>query len=314
MEKLLIVLFGALTVYLIVYILLSSSGREQVKTRISKYYNENNPDDVQEQFIRERNKEQKNKKIGFKLVSKELANYIASSGLKLTALEFIYFWIGVTIVPMLLTVIFDGNIITSTAVGFIGFIIPPILVNNARKKRSELFSKQLSEGLVIMGNSIKGGFTFLQSMQSVANDMQSPISTEFTRVLREIHYGVNQETALRHMVDRTGSQDLELLVSAVTTSSQVGSNLTEILDTIASTIRERIKIKQEINTLTAQGRISGMLIGVLPIAIVLAVMVLNPDYFAGFFETNMGKILLAVSITMETLGFLFIRKIINIEM
>lgn len=314
MEKLLIVLLGALTVYLIVYILLSSSGREKVKSRISKYYNENNPDDIQEQFIIERNKEQKNKKNGLKLVSAELTNYIASSGLKLTALEFIYFWIGVTTFPMLIIVTFGGNIITAIAVGFIGFIIPPILVNKARKKRSELFSKQLSEGLVIMGNSIKGGFTFMQSMQSIANDMQPPISTEFTKVLREIHYGVNQEIALRHMVERTGSEDLELLVSAVVTSSQVGSNLTEILDTIASTIRERIKIKQEINTLTAQGRISGLLIGILPIAIVLAVMVLNPNYFAGFFESYMGKVLLVLSIVMETVGFLIIRKIINIEM
>ncbi len=314
MEKLLIVLLGALTVYLIVYILLSSSGREKVKSRISKYYNENNQDDIQEQFIKERNKEQKNKKLAFKLVSKELTNYIASSGLKLTALEFIYFWIGITIVPMLIIVAFDGNIITAIAVGFIGFIIPPILVNKARKKRSELFSKQLSEGLVIMGNSIKGGFTFLQSMQSIANDMQPPISAEFTKVLREIHYGVNQEIALRHMVERTGSEDLELLVSAVVTSSQVGSNLTEILDTIAATIRERIKIKQEINTLTAQGRISGLLIGILPIAIVLTVMVLNPNYFAGFFESYMGKVLLVLSIVMETMGFLIIKKIINIEM
>ncbi|MDW5298699.1 MAG: type II secretion system F family protein [Sedimentibacter sp.] len=314
MEKLLIVLLGALTVYLIVYILLSSSGREKVKSRISKYYNENNQDDIQEQFIKERNKEQKNKKLAFKLVSKELTNYIASSGLKLTALEFIYFWIGITIVPMLIIVAFDGNIITAIAVGFIGFIIPPILVNKARKKLSELFSKQLSEGLVIMGNSIKGGFTFLQSMQSIANDMQPPISAEFTKVLREIHYGVNQEIALRHMVERTGSEDLELLVSAVVTSSQVGSNLTEILDTIAATIRERIKIKQEINTLTAQGRISGLLIGILPIAIVLTVMVLNPNYFAGFFESYMGKVLLVLSIVMETMGFLIIKKIINIEM
>jgi len=314
MEKLLIVIFGAITVYLIVYILLSLSGRELVKDRISKLYNKNNPDEVQEQFIRERNKEQKNKKNKFKLVSNELTSYIASSGLKLKALEFIYFWIGVTTVPMLIIVAFNGNIITAIAVGFVGFIIPPILVNNARKKRAELFSKQLSEALVIMGNSIKGGFTFLQSMQSVANDMQPPISTEFSKVLREIHYGVNQEIALRNMVERTGSEDLELLVSAVVTSSQVGSNLTEILDTIASTIRDRIKIKQEINTLTAQGRISGLLIGILPIAIVLAVMVLNPNYFAGFFESYMGKVLLVLSIALEAVGFLIIKKIINIEM
>lgn len=314
MQIILITLLGALTVYLVLYIVLSSSDKQKVKYRISKYYNENNADDVQEQFIRERNKELKNKNHGLKLVSKELSNYIASSGLKLTAIEFIYFWIGITIVPALVIVTFNGSIITAIAVSIIGFAIPPILVNKARKKRSELFSKQLSEALVLMGNSIKGGFTFLQSIQSVSTDMQPPISTEFSKVLREIHYGVNQEDALRHMVERTNSEDLELLVSAVVTSSQVGSNLTEILDTISSTIRERIKIKQEINTLTAQGRISGMLIGALPVAIVLAIMVLSPDYFAGFFESSMGKTLIIISIIMETIGFVIINKIINIEM
>lgn len=314
MQIILISLLGAMTVYLSIYIALTASGKDKVRYRLSKYYKENNADDVQEQFIRERSKEQKNKKKGLKLVSKELSNYISSSGLKLTALEFIYFWIGVTIVPMLMIVVLGGNIITAIALGIIGFVIPPILVNKARKKRAELFSKQLSEGLVIMKNSIKGGFTFLQSMESVSNDMQPPISSEFSKVLREMHYGVSQEDALKNMVSRTNSEDLELLVSAVVTSSQVGSNLTEILDTISQTIRERIKIKQEINTLTAQGRISGIVIGALPIAIVLAIMVLSPDYFKGFFDSSLGKVLVIISIVMETVGFIIINKIINIEM
>ncbi len=314
MQIILISLLGALTVYLSIYIALTASGKDKVKYRISKFYKENNADDVQEQFIREKIREQKINKRGLKLISKELSNYISSSGLKLTALEFIYFWIGLTIVPMLIIVVSGGNIVTAAAAGIIGFAIPPLLVNKARKSRAELFSKQLSEGLVIMRNSIKGGFTFLQSMESVSKDMQPPISTEFSKVLREIHYGVSQENALKNMVERTKSEDLELLVSAVVTSSQVGSNLTEILDTISSTIRERIKIKQEINTLTAQGRISGIVIGALPIAIVLAIMVLSPDYFKGFFDSSIGKLLVAVSIVMETVGFIIIKKIINIEM
>ena len=94
------------------------------------------------------------------------------------------------------------------------------------------------------------------------------------------------------MVERTQSKDIELLVSAVVTSTQVGSNLTEILDTISETIRDRIKIRQEINTLTAQGRISGLIIGALPIVLVLAIMVLNPEYYEGFFSSSIGKLLI----------------------
>ncbi|MEL7606911.1 MAG: type II secretion system F family protein [Sedimentibacter saalensis] len=315
MQVLIIVLFGAFSVYLILNILLSSTGKEIVRSRISKYFKENSADDVQEQFIREKNEEEhKKKKNRIKLVSKDFSNYINASGLKLTGAEYIYLWAGLTLIPMTVIILLGGNVLTGLAFGVLGFAIPPILVARARKKRGELFNKQLSEALVIMGNSIKGGFTFFQSMESVAEDMQPPISTEFAKVMREIHYGVSQEDSLKHMVERTQNKDLELLVSAVVTSMQVGSNLTDILDTISETIRDRIKIKQEINTLTAQGRISGLVIGALPLVLVLAIMIMNPEYYGGFFQSTIGKILIVISVTMELMGFLIIKKIIDIKM
>lgn len=315
MQIYIITFLGATTVYLFFMTIYTSSGREKVRNRVSQYFKENNVDDIQEQFIREKNEEeQKKKKEKLKLVSKDFSNYIASSGIKLTASEFIYMWTGLTLLPMILIVVFGGNVLTAAAIAIIGFTVPPLLVVRSRKQREELFNKQLSEALVIMGNSIKGGFTFLQSVESVAEDMQPPISLEFAKVIREIHYGVNQEDALNHMVDRTQNKDLELLVSAVVTSSQVGSNLSEILDTISETIKDRIRIKQDINTFTAQGRVSGLIIGALPLVIVLAIMILNPDYYLGFFETLIGKVLIGISITLETTGFVIIRKIINIKM
>lgn len=314
MQILLIAILVGLTIYLMICIYLSRSGLEQIRNRIEKYFKESDEDDVQEQFIKEKyEEEQKKKKERFKVVSKDFANYISSSGLKLTANEYIFMWLGLTFSPMVIAMLFRGNILTTAALGIIGFVIPPVLVERAHKKRTELFNNQLSDALVIMGNSIKGGFTFLQSMENISEDMQPPISTEFARVLREIHYGVNQEEALKHMVDRTKNQDLELLVSAVVTSSQVGSNLTEILDTISDTIRDRIRIKQEINTLTAQGRISGVVVGALPVAMVLIIMIVSPEYYDGFFESNIGKVLILISISMEALGFAVIRKIINIK-
>lgn len=315
MQILIITFLSALIVFLLVYILFSSSNKEKVRNRFSKYFKENTANDVQEQFIREKyEEERKRKKNRIKLASKDFSNYIASSGLKLTGTEFIIMWFGLTLIPMILIILFGGNIITAGAIGVVGFAIPPILVANARKKRGELFNKQLGEALIVMGNSIKGGFTFLQSMESVSEEMHPPISSEFAKVLREIHYGVSQEEALRNMVERTQNKDLELLVSAVVTSTQVGSNLTETLDTISETIRERIKIRLEINTLTAQGRISGIVIGALPVVMVLAIMVINPEYYEGFFGSSLGKLLVALSVTMEAMGFIFIRKIIDIKM
>lgn len=315
MQICLISLFGAIFTYLVIYIIFSSSGKEKERNRIARYFKENNADDVQEQFIRERNQEEKTKKkLRFKIASKEFSNYIASSGLKLSAAEFIYLWIFLTLVPMTAIVFMGGNIITAIAVGVVGIAIPPAIVIHSRKKRDELFNKQLGQALVIIGNSLKGGFTFLQGMESIAIDMPPPISNEFAKVLREIHYGVKQVDALNHMVERTKSKDLELLVSAVLTSSQVGSNLSEILDTIASTIRDRIRIKQEIRTFSAQGRMSGIVIGILPIVIILFIMVINPEYFEGFFESEIGKVMIVSSVILEMVGFVIINKIVNIRM
>lgn len=314
MEILISIGLGVL-VYIIAYTIIVKYSPETVRHRLSRYFKENNVDDVQEQFIREKTEEiNKSKKQKFKLVSIEFSNYIASSGIKLKPNEFITIWIALTIAPLLVVAILGDSIITGVALSIIGLGLPPLFVNNSINKRERLFNAQLAQATILMGNSIKGGFTFLQSMSSVAEDMQPPISHEFSKVLREIHYGVSQEAALRHMVERTKNKDLELLVSAVLTSAQVGSNLSEILDTISSTIRDRIRIKQEIKTLTAQGRMSGLIIGALPVILVLAIMVVSPGYFVDFFQSDIGKIMMVISVFLEIIGFTIINKIVNIKM
>lgn len=142
MQIILISVFAAVTIYLLINIIYSSTGKEKVRKRVEFYFKENNADDVQEQFIREKNlEEQQKRKDRMKLISKDFSNYIASSGLKLTAKEFLYMWIGLTMVPMSIMVILGGKILTAVALGIIGFAIPPILVGSARKKRAELFNK-----------------------------------------------------------------------------------------------------------------------------------------------------------------------------
>jgi len=229
-----------------------------------------------------------------KLVSKELADYISSSGIRLTPSEFLYAWIGTAILPMILLLLFGVNIITVIAVFVIGLSIPPLLLKRARGKRQEEFTKQLGEALVVMSNAMKGGFSFRQAMERVTADMQPPISTEFEKTLREMRFGVSMDEALQHMSERLKNQDLNLLVSAVITSSQVGGNLSDILETISSTIKDRIRIKQEVRVLTSSARISSVIIGLLPVFLILVVMILNPDYFSSFFQSVIGKVMLAV--------------------
>ncbi len=305
---------AALFAYFLLLSFIKPSGKELVEKRYKKYLDNDNISEIQDQFFQEnleKNRKKKNKK--FKIASKEFSDYLAMSGVKLRASEFIYIWIGITYLPILMFPLLEVSTVTAAGVAIVGFSIPPFLVKRARKKRQTEFNKQLGESLVIMSNCIKSGFTFQQAMESIANDMQPPISAEFSKTLREMRYGVNKNDALHHMVDRVQNNDLGLLVSAVMTSEQVGGNLSEILDTISDTIKDRIRIKQEVRVLTAQGRMSGIVIGLLPVFIILLLMIMNPEYFMSFFDTFIGKIMLCVSICMELIGFIIINKIVDIQ-
>ena len=164
-----------------------------------------------------------------------------------------------------------------------------------------------------MRNCIKAGFSFQQSLESIAKEMQPPISIEFEKTLREMHYGISLEEALRHMEDRVKNKDFELLVTAVLISAQVGANLSDIMEIISETIQDRLKIKAEVRVLTTSGRFSGIIIGLLPVFMILILMVLNPSYFTSFVETMIGKVMLAVSVVLEVMGFLIIKKIVDIR-
>ena len=132
-------------------------------------------------------------------------------------------------------------------------------------------------------------------------------------IAKEINYGVTMETALTNMVNRVNNKDLELLVAAVLTSAQVGANLSDLLDTIAATVTDRIRMREEIRVMTAQGRMSGLVIGLLPVIMVLAMMVLNPSYFMDFVATPTGRLQLGASVVLEILGFISINKIVDLK-
>lgn len=309
----LISLFGALTIYFVIRMMIPQSEKEIVEQRVSKYFKGKSIDDVADQVIQERQKKKDNSKTGKIFVSKDFSEYIISSGIKFTPSEFVYAWLGLTFVPLLLLSLLGANPVTVIAATIIGFAIPPFLLQRARKKTQALFTKQLGEALVIMGNAVRGGFSFRQAMDGIARDMQPPISSEFAMTIREINYGVSQEEALKHMTERMKNPDLDLLVCAVSITAQVGGNLSDILDIIATTIRDRIRIKQEVKVLTASGRMSSMIIGLLPIFLVLILMLTNPTYFGGFFQSTLGIVLAVISIVMEIIGFALIRKISDIR-
>ncbi len=227
--------------------------------------------------------------------------------------EFSMIWLLLTFVPAGLAALFQAGMMPSITLAVIGAFLPILFIKIKKDNRRKAFEAQLSDTLIMICNGLRSGFSFQQAMENVANDMPPPIGIEFGRVCNEIRYGATMEDALNNMVDRVKSADFMLVVSAVLIQRTTGGNLSEILSTISETIRDRIKIKGEINSITAQGRMSGMIIGALPICIAAILMVVNPEYMSTFFTTTAGNIMLAVSIVMEVLGFFAIRKVVTIE-
>lgn len=194
-----------------------------------------------------------------------------------------------------------------------GLILPRIWIKSAQKKKLRQFNSQLADALLILANSLRAGFSLLQAMEMVSQEMPNPISGEFYLALREMTYGTATETALIHLSERVGSDVLDLLVTAMLIQRQAGGNLAEILQNIHATIQNRLSIKQEIRTLTAQGRISGYIIAGLPFGIAMVISLLNPNYIKVLFTHPIGWVMLGSGIISQFIGFLVIRKIVSIE-
>lgn len=205
------------------------------------------------------------------------------------------------------------NIASATVLGVLGWLVPPLLVGRARARRLVRFNQQLGEALTVMTNSLRAGYSFLQAMEMVSREMPAPIADEFGLVLREINLGTTTEEALLNLHKRVASDDLDLIVTAVLIQRQVGGNLAEVLDNISLTIRERIRIKGEIRTLTAQGRISGLIIGLLPLGVVGMILLINPGYIKPLFTEPLGNAIVVAGIVSEIVGAMLIKKIVNIE-
>ncbi len=212
-----------------------------------------------------------------------------------------------------------SNPIAMLVAGILGWWIPRFYVNRRKNKRLQAFNDHLADTITLVANALRAGASFLQAIELVVRETQPPISTEFNRVIREVNLGLPFEQALANMVRRVRSDDLELMATAISIQHQVGGNLAEILDSIAFTIRERIRIMGEIRTLTAQQRMSGYVVAGLPIFLVAILAVIAPTFMEPMFGDPtvagipVGVIVLGVGAIMMAIGFLAIRKIVDIE-
>lgn len=198
--------------------------------------------------------------------------------------------------------------------GFVGAMLVGMLYLNFHiSSRQKAFLNQLGDTLVMVSNALRAGFSFMQAMELISKEMEAPIGTEFQKVINEINLGAAVETAMENMGKRMQSSDLDLVVTAVLIQRQVGGNLSQVLDSISSTINERIRMRREISALTAQGKLSGIIVGAIPIFIAWFVWSSDPNYFNPMLESPMGKMLLVGAVLLELIAVFIIRKIIDID-
>ena len=312
MPILLISFCAALIIYEVVMLLFGNSPKEQIRKRLDRLAERSELEQVHDAVIMEKKEKRKSQKKT-RLISKRFEDNLSASGVPFSAREYILLWAGLTMIPGFLASLLGMKPLAAAGICIVGFAIPPIMVSKAKAKRQLLFNKQLGESLTIMGNCMRSGYSFQQAMGSIAKEMQPPISVEFGRVVREINYGSTMEQALHNMVARVGNKDLELLVSAVIISNQVGANLSEMLDTIAETVNDRIRLREDVRVASSQGRMSGLIIGLLPVLVILFLMIINPTYFEDFAGTAIGKTMLTVSAVLEVLGFVVINRMVDIK-
>lgn len=255
-----------------------------------------------------------------------LAREIARADLKLKVSEYLAIWAGTIVgVPLLMLVLSLGmpglrSPIILLAGMFIGFMLPRFWLGRRKSGRINSFNKQLPDTITLIANALRAGSSFLQAIELVVRESRPPISTEFGRVIREVNLGLSFDVALENMVRRVRSDDLELMATAIAIQHTVGGNLAEILDSIAYTIRERVRIEGEIRTLTAQQRLSGYVVGFLPIALAGFLFIAAPRFMDPMFDPRVsliglpaGVIILIAGGFAMFMGFMAIRKIVDIE-
>ncbi|HET9481598.1 MAG TPA: type II secretion system F family protein [Candidatus Polarisedimenticolia bacterium] len=201
------------------------------------------------------------------------------------------------------------------AVAFAAFAatLPYMYVRRRKTKRLRAFEENFPESIDLLGRAIRAGHAFSTGLQLVAEEAPQPIGMEFRRVFEEQKFGLSLEDSLLALADRIELLDMRIFVTAVLIQREVGGNLAEILDKISYTIRERFTIERQVRVYTAQGRFTGYLLAALPFGVGFLIFMLNREYMTILWERPVGRLLMAVALVLQVIGFFIIRKIINIK-
>ncbi len=213
---------------------------------------------------------------------------------------------------VLIVLILDSFLI-GLALGGVAFFVPRLMKSFAIKRRRTLFNNQLIDALTTLNNALRSGFSLPRAFELIAKDGPSPLKQEFSILTQELRLGAKVTEALRNMCARVPIDDLDLLTTSVEISHSVGGNLTEVFEKISHTIRERHRIEGRIDGLTAQGKLQGLVVGILPICMALAYHYVDPELLVPLYTTPEGYAVIGVMVVFEALGFFFINRITTIQ-
>ncbi len=243
-----------------------------------------------------------------------LAENLARADIKLRTSEFVMIQIGFLVGAALLCLWRFGFAPQFVIAGVIAYLLPMRYVKWRQRSRLKAFNYRLPDTLSLLSNAMKAGLSLPQAIESVSQNASPPISDELARVVRETNLGSSTTGALENMVRRVGSDDLDLIVTAISIQSTVGGNLARILDGISQTIRQRVQVKSQIAAMTAQMRASGWIITLLPFIVAGVLNVITPTYFRVMFTDPAGRVLLGLAGLSILIGNFFVRRITSFRL
>jgi tight adherence protein B len=305
----------ALALLVVGIVVSATSDKTSMDDRINKYLEEDKKTEAKE--TKGALTDWVNRRVEKSSLGDRISRELARADLKFKPGEYMALYVIAVMGVGLIAFFLGGRLLLSAIIGGgIGALLPRMYVKNQQSKRLTRFNDQLPDMLNLMVNGLRAGFSTLQAMEAVSKELPPPICDEFKRVVQEMQLGIPMEKALANLLRRIPSQDLDFLVTAINVQREVGGNLAEIMDIISYTIRERIRIKGDIRSLTAQAMYSGRALALMPIGLLCILWFLNRSYVMEFFNKSTilcGGIALGAAGVLITIGYFVMTRIANVE-
>ena len=321
MSPIILLIGGVFVLFLLIIgaVVAITSERSLVEERLGRFLEDDRPQQEQDaggSIITE----WLNRRVAKSSMGDRVARELARADLKFKVAEYYALVFMATAVTALLAYIIQPLWISAVIGAVVGFFIPRFYVKRQQRVRLNKFNDQLSDMLNLMVNGLRAGYSVMQALEAVSRELPAPISDEFHRVVQEMQIGIPMEKALDNLLRRIPSDDLDFVITAINVQREVGGNLSEILDNISFTIRERVRIKGEIRVMTAQVRTSGTVLSLIPVFLTMALWFISPEYIGTFFTESSvvpqplcGIIAVVAIVGMIVAGYFVMMKIADIE-